>query len=329
MTISAMRRVSGAYASAVRQHRPIKAPFTFRRRAALFLIGKRGRDADFRADGMLSIWTVEGRRRIAYTVPARLLPLWQRATEIDSVTVIERGGRLVGRVVITIAAPDPTGIYPVGIDLNETNALVAVDADGRELFVSGKAVKIKNVRTSKTRRRLQRKLASHKAEGKDTRSVRRLLKRQGRKRRHRTHTFAQQTAVMLMRWAGPDTVLVFEDLASIPQPTRSQVGSKALRRRLSLWQRREIRTAVERKAQAAGLLVAEVDPRYTSQTCSRCGLRGTRKRHRFACPSCGFEAHADVNAAVNVRLRYTVLRDGGPSSCGPEARSSDAGKLPA
>jgi putative transposase len=227
---------------------------------------------------------------------------------------------------VTLQAPDPAGIYPVGIDLNETNALVAVDVDDRELFVSGKAVKVKNLRTSKTRKRLQRKLATHKAEGKDTRGVRRALKRHGRSRRNRTRTFAQQTAVTLIRWAGPDAVLVFEDLARIPQPKRGQIGGRALRRRLSLWQRREIRTAVEHKAQERGLLVAEVDPRYTSQNCSRCGLPGFRRRHRFSCRSCGFEAHADVNAAINVRLRYTVSRHGGPSSCGPEARSSDAGR---
>ncbi len=85
------------------------------------------------------------------------------------------------------------------------------------------------------------------------------------------------------------------------------------------WQRREIRVAVENKAQLCGLAVAEVDPAYTSRTCSRCGLLGIRKRHVFRCPSCGHEAHADINAAHNIRLRYTVLRGGGPPSTGPEA----------
>lgn len=78
------------------------------------------------------------------------------------------------------------------------------------------------------------------------------------------------------------------------------------------------------------MTVDDVNPAYTSQDCSRCGLRGVRKRHMFTCPHCGHEAHADVNAAVNIRLRYTLLRQRGLLSTGPEALSlvaRDEGKL--
>lgn len=319
MTISAIRVVAGAYASAKRNQKPAKRPFAFRRRCALFLVGKRGRDADFRADGTLSLWTVAGRQRITYQVPDAFKDMLARAVEVDSLNVIERDGRLLGRVTVTLEAPEPAGVHPIGIDLNETNALVAVDADGQELFVSGKAVKVANRRTAKTRARLQRKLATRKAEHADTRSVRRVLKRLGRKQRNRTRTFAQTTAKQLVTWAAPRSVLVFEDLAGIPRPEKGAIGGKALRRRLSLWQRGLIRSAVAGKAEEAGLLVAEVNPAYTSQACSRCGCLGVRRRHAFSCPHCGFAAHADVNAAVNIRTRYIVFRHDGPPSIGPEA----------
>jgi IS605 OrfB family transposase len=213
-------------------------------------------------------------------------------------------------MTLTLDAPEPQGIHPVGSDLNETNALVAVDLDGNTLFVSGKSAKVANQRTYKTRKRVQKKHAARKAEHKDTRSVRRVLKRLGRKRSHRTRTFAQTTAKQLITFAPPNAVLVFEAL-TVPQPRKGQVGGKAMRRRLSLWQWRLLRQAAEHKAQEAGMVVAEVNPAYTSQTCSRCGLRGNRKRHTFSCPSCGHSAHADVNAAVNIRNRYTVFRGGG------------------
>ena len=326
MTISAIRAVAAAYQSAKRNRHRISRPFNFRRPRAIFLVGERGRDAGFRADGTLSIWTVGGRKRLSYTVPDVFKTTLQQAKEIDSLTVIERDGKLLGRVTVTLEVPEPVGVLPVGIDLNETNALVAVAPNGNTFFASGKAVKVKNRRTQKTRARLQRKLAARKAEHRDTRSVRRVLKRLGRKQRNRTRTFARQTAAALVEWAPANAVLVFENLRNIPKPEKRRVYCKALRRRLSLWQRREIRAAVENKAQVRGLLVAEVDPAYTSRTCSRCGLLGIRKRHNFICPHCGYQAHADINAAHNIRLRYTVLRGGGPLSTGPEALPVSAGE---
>jgi len=209
MTISAIRTVAAAYQSAASNKKPATKPFTFRRPRALFLVGKRGRDADFRSDGTLSIWTVEGRKRLTYTIPEDFKASFEQAKEIDCLNVIERGGKLIGQVTVTVNAPEPQGILPIGIDLNETNALVAVDPDGRTLFVSGKAVKVKNRRTAKTRARLQAKHAARKAQHKDTRSVRRVMKRLGRKQRNRTRTFAQQTAKQLVEWAPQRPVLVF------------------------------------------------------------------------------------------------------------------------
>src|SRR5215831_6340259 len=83
MTCSAIRLTAGAYASAKANRDELDKPFAFRRARALFLVGARGRDADFRADGTLSIWTVAGRKHISYTVPTALRPLFDAAKEID------------------------------------------------------------------------------------------------------------------------------------------------------------------------------------------------------------------------------------------------------
>ncbi|RAQ94729.1 RNA-guided endonuclease InsQ/TnpB family protein [Thermogemmatispora tikiterensis] len=334
MTCTAIRLVAAAYQSAQSNRRPPQRPFQFRRRRALFLIGPRGRDASLRPDGTLSLWTVAGRKPLPYQVPAAFQQRLAQAKTIDSLTVLERGGQLIGRLTITLEVPDPPAACPeteavVGIDLNETNALVAVDGEERVLFVSGKAVKVRNRRTAKTRARLQRKLAARKAQHRDTRSVRRVLKRLGRRQRHRTQTFAQTVAKRLGEWAPPQAVLVFERL-QLPPPQQEQIRGRALRRRLALWQRGLIRRWTEQQAQERGLRVGEVNPAYTSQTCSRCGQRGTRRRHRFTCPHCGFQEHADINAARNIRTRArsTVLRGSGLLSTSPEARAAEAAGKP-
>ena len=48
----------------------------------------------------------------------------------------------------------------------------------------------------------------------------------------------------------------------------------------------------------------EVNPAYTSQTCSKCGHTDKENRKtqtRFLCVSCGFASNADTNAAINIR----------------------------
>ncbi len=62
----------------------------------------------------------------------------------------------------------------------------------------------------------------------------------------------------------------------------------------------EIRRNLEYKC---GRLI-EVNPAYTSQTCSECGHAEKENRKtqaRFLCVSCGYASNADTNAATNIR----------------------------
>ncbi|HMG65037.1 MAG TPA: transposase, partial [Streptosporangiaceae bacterium] len=57
------------------------------------------------------------------------------------------------------------------------------------------------------------------------------------------------------------------------------------------------------KAESAGRVVIEVNPRHTSQRCAICGhvAAGNRvSQAEFRCLACGHKAHADVNAAKNI-----------------------------
>jgi IS605 OrfB family transposase len=71
---------------------------------------------------------------------------------------------------------------------------------------------------------------------------------------------------------------------------------------LGSWSPGELRRLILYKAEARGKVVVEVDPRYTSQRCSRCRYTDKRNRRglRFRCLRCGFELHADLNAARNI-----------------------------
>jgi putative transposase len=64
------------------------------------------------------------------------------------------------------------------------------------------------------------------------------------------------------------------------------------------------------KAASAGKRVAAVDPAFTSQTCSGCGVmvaKGLSVRWH-SCPDCGASLHRDHNAARNIQWRGQRLR---------------------
>jgi len=56
------------------------------------------------------------------------------------------------------------------------------------------------------------------------------------------------------------------------------------------------------KAECAGKQVIKVNPAYTSQTCSGCGIRHKLKLSDriFHCPVCDLQSDRDVNAAINI-----------------------------
>jgi putative transposase len=66
----------------------------------------------------------------------------------------------------------------------------------------------------------------------------------------------------------------------------------------------ELRRQLSYKASFSGGLAIAVNPAYTSQTCSACGYvdaKNRRSQAEFKCLACGQEAHADHNAAINIR----------------------------
>lgn len=63
------------------------------------------------------------------------------------------------------------------------------------------------------------------------------------------------------------------------------------------------------KLDERGGTLVKVNPAYSSQTCSACGVidRASRESQAsFACQSCGFASHADTNAAINILRRSTA-----------------------
>lgn len=63
-----------------------------------------------------------------------------------------------------------------------------------------------------------------------------------------------------------------------------------------------------------GVQVVEMNPAFTSQTCSRCGHKDNASRNGevFACTGCGWVGDADLNASVNISMRFRLREDMDP-----------------
>ena len=341
MVCSVMRSVSSAYANRElarrkqerknqRKKNKLKKeqkekpnnPIGFKKESALFLAGVgTGKDASFKSDGSLSIATIKDRKKLIYRIPEPFQKDFKTAVSVDSITLTLDKNRLRGYVTITLEVPEPNGVKPVGVDLNESNLVVAVNTKGGEFIFDGKPLKARNKRSRQVKKRLQSKLASRKAEGKDTRSIRRTLNRLGMHESNRTKNACRLAACRLVEWAREDAIIVLEDLHLEAKSKSDYRYKKSDRRRLNSFPYLRLRTAIEGKCEREGISVGYINPAYTSQKCNSCGSIGVRHRHKFDCPVCGYKAHSDVNAAKNIRDKFVVVRCDGALSIAPEARS--------
>jgi putative transposase len=215
----------------------------------------------------------------------------------------DRKGRWWLHIVMETDTPkvEPTN-QVVGVDLGI--ATPAVDSNGNK-YGSDHWKRIED-RTFELRRRLQ---------SKGTKSAKRHLKKlSGRQKRFRAycdHVLSKR----LVQSVESGATLVFEDRTTSRFANTNIRGKakmrKAQRRRLHGWSFAQFQTFVTYKAEAKGVKVGYVDPRYTSQKCSQCGHieRGNRPTQAdFRCKKCGFECHADYNASMNIRDDFLKLR---------------------
>jgi putative transposase len=96
---------------------------------------------------------------------------------------------------------------------------------------------------------------------------------------------------------------------------RSPTLSRRMNRLVSTCGRAVLKAKLQDLRDRLGIKATEVNPAYSSQTCSRpgCGYVDTRNRATqgtFRCLWCGHTCHADLNAAANLSQRR-ALADGG------------------
>lgn len=111
---------------------------------------------------------------------------------------------------------------------------------------------------------------------------------------NRRYNFAHQMSNQLVSKYG---LIVFEDLN-----IKNMLKNHCLAKSISDAAWRMLVTTTSYKAESAGSKVVLVDPRNTSQLCSRCGLKVNKSLSDrvHECPQCGLVMDRDENAAINI-----------------------------
>ena len=244
----------------------------------------------------VSIWTTKGRLLIPFVCGA-----YQKG----------RQGRIKGQsdlvyrdgqwfLLCTVVMPEETPIEPtdfLGVDLGIVN--IATDSDGETH--SGADVEKVRKKHNLQRKRLQRKNTKG-----SKKKIRRMRNKEARFRSHQNHVISKQLVITAKRTSRG---IALEDLKGIRERVTARGGDA--RNRLGGWAFAQLGSFVVYKATLAGVPVEFIDPTYTSQTCAECGHRERSNRKNqaeFACKACGHQAHADQNAARNIRARALSKR---------------------
>ena len=115
--------------------------------------------------------------------------------------------------------------------------------------------------------------------------------------------------------------IVMEDLKGIRKTKTRGNSSREVNRIVNSWSFYRLQAFVEYKSEEVGVSFEKINPQYTSQECSFCGIIGKRDHDIFECKNklCRCyktKINSDINAAFNIGRRST--QDGG---CTQEKKS--------
>lgn len=240
---------------------------------------------------IVSVNTVAGRLKIPFLCSAKHKQLLRgKRGQAD---LLLRDGAFYLSVAVTVPEAEaftPEGV--IGVDLGIVN--VATDSEGNTH--TGQAVK----QVRRKYRRLRQLLQPRK-----TRSARKHLQKarckESRFVKNTNHIVSKELVQLAI---DRQKALACESLSGIRQ--RGNRLNRAMRTELNAWAFNQLKQFLAYKAHRAGVTLIEVDPRYSSQTCSQCGHceRANRRiQESFCCQCCGFQANADFNAALNLKAR--------------------------
>ena len=238
--------------------------------------------------------TVEYRR--SRTIPGN--------AAVVQATVREECGRWYVSIVVreTLDVPNVNDISAFGVDLGVRNFAVLYDGVETIFRDIPEAIKRKLRRLDERIRRLQT-IRSAKIERKAFGSAYHKLCEKIRKLWLKVRRIRQDFLHKLTTWMAKSQHHVTVEALEVQRMTSAEGEHKRSLNRSILEQGWYLfRTFLRYKLECADRYFTEVNPAFTSRTCSMCGncSKSNRDGEQFKCSACGHEDHADANASKDI-----------------------------
>lgn len=237
----------------------------------------------YKPNNVVSLWCIGGRQKIDFVCHnTSYIPYIKGEADL----VYKKGKFYLFQ---TVDVPEE--------DVKDIEEFIGCDFGLTDIVVTSDGVKHSADRLNTYREHRQKVRSSIQRKG--TRGSRKLLKRlSGKEKTHASivnHTIAKSIVHSAKEQCKG---IAIEDLTGIRFTSKRR--NKKFRTKLGKWNFSMLRKCIEYKALLNGVKVVAVDPRYTSQTCSRCKQIGKRTNKHFKCENCGNDMDADVNASLNI-----------------------------
>lgn len=181
----------------------------------------------------------------------------------------------------------------VGIDLGINFIATCYDSYGTTTFFKGRHIKAKRGGYKILRKQLQEC---------GTKSAKRKIKSIGSRENRWMNDLNHSITKALVERYGANTLFVLEDLTGIRNSTEKvNINNRYVSVSWAFYQFRQL---LEYKATMNKSLVIAVNPKYTSQTCPKCGhiekANRDKKKHIFCCKNCNYQSNDDRIGAMNL-----------------------------
>ena len=217
----------------------------------------------------------------------------EKGAKLGKASLFKKENKYYFAVTLKLEVDKPTGNNIMGIDIGLNQLAVAsvknFNCKGlNRSFYNGKEVGF----IRKKYRSLRRNLGK----AKKPKKIKEIKDKESRYITNLNHKISRQLVNLAVQ--EEVSTIVMEDLKNI---RKTAFSLKRADRNLNSWSFYELQSFIEYKAKLSGIDVVYINPKYTSQACSKCGVidKSNRKRNNYSC-KCGNNIHSDLNAARNI-----------------------------